>query len=338
LSSDEEEQHVLMLWPRSWLFLSLFTSALVLSQPANSAEQSDVPLRIESRVKSKSAQVGEPFSVEVLVTHAPNQRYEMNAAQDVGEFDVRGIERHRTDGPGSSTTAFEVSMAAFQLGQQTTPTLKLTLAASGTTTEQTIDVAGKEIDIVSSLPANADEKGENLFDVRSPEALWVRTYRAVYALFVLLALAACAYAVYRYVKRPRAAKALAEVPLLPLHIRATNALDALAQRQLPQQNRGREFYFQLSEILRGYLGERYGFEALESTTPELLAALGRRATPGLPFERLADFAHESDFVRYAKDEPRVEQCHQALQLSYLVVQQTTQVSRAEPEAAKSGIS
>ena len=44
----------------------------------------------------------------------------------------------------------------------------------------------------------------------------------------------------------------------------------LEEAQLWQNNQAKQYYFRLSEIIREYLESRYGFLALESTTPEVL--------------------------------------------------------------------
>jgi hypothetical protein len=100
------------------------------------------------------------------------------------------------------------------------------------------------------------------------------------------------------------------------------ALDALAAENLPGRGEFKAYYFRLSEIVRGYLGELYGFEALESTTPELLEALRTRLTPGLPMNELAEFAQASDFIRYAKAQPSLDDCKLHLELAYRIVHAT----------------
>ncbi len=286
------------------------------------------PIRVETKLKVGAVQLGEPFTVEVVVTHQKTQRYELSKPVDSEDFDFRGVERRRVDSGDTSTTSFDVSLAAFRLGRLKTPVWSLTVSDQQ---ESTMEVAGTEVEVKSALPPEAQKEGADLFDVRAPEALWVRTYRLIYMLLGVLLAVAVAYALYRFLTRQRAAQPVVK-PVLPLHIRTEQALDTLQKEALPKNQRGREFYFRLSEILRGYLGERYGFEALESTTPELLAALKKKATPGLAFDELASFAHASDFVRYAKNDPLETDCDAAMALAYRIVVHTTQGATAAAQA------
>ena len=90
----------------------------------------------------------------------------------------------------------------------------------------------------------------------------------------------------------------------------------------PTQGKVKDFYFRLSEILRGYLGERYGFDALECTSSELMTKLRRMPTPGLPEDRLLRFVSESDMVKYARAESSPDSCREALAFGYELLDKT----------------
>jgi len=278
-------------------------------------------LSVKTRAIQSSVQVGEVLSVEVVITHDSGQRYELKPSGDLGVFELVTSERSRRDGPESSTTTFVVKLQAFELGKQVTPPLGFEISEAAGTAVMTVD--GVEIEVVSSLPADANATGADLYDIRPPLEIPVRTWRLLYALLGLLAAGLLGWALLRYLKRPRAPVMELAKPLAPLHQRTLASLDSLAAENLPAQQRVKEFYFRLSEIMRGYLGEQYHFDARESTTPELLEALRTRTTPGLPFKELSDFAHQSDFVRYAKFDVPPDECKTALELAYRIVHGTT---------------
>lgn len=286
------------------------------------------PLRVQQRVTPAQAKLGEPFVVEIVVTHEKAQRYELPPPGDLGAFDYVSQDRQRVDGEEASTTTFTVTLQGFELGKQRTPTLELELADPAGTVK--MPVSGTEVEILSTLPPDAKDQGADFYDVRKPEELPVRTWRLLWALLIGLAVALASYALFRWLKRPRPIVTAPAKPREPAHVRARTALDALAAQNLPAQGRVKEFYFRLSEIIRGYLGELYAFDALESTTPELLEALRSRHTPGLPMEALKDFAYQSDFVRYAKQEPGPDECKGALELGYRIVHATVALATPRP--------
>ena len=80
---------------------------------------------------------------------------------------------------------------------------------------------------------------------------------------------------------------------------ALERLRALAASGMLDADDRRPFYFAVSEIVRDYLGRRYGFDALELTTAELLEKLERGG--GAPEVRVpvARWLEATDLVKYA---------------------------------------
>lgn len=304
--------------------ICLLPLAWALYAPVAAADPADgglaAPTELRARVVPDRVKLGEPFTLEVQITHDADQRYELRAPGDLGDFEYLGQQRRRVDGPARSTTVLSVKLSAFALGEHDTPALELDVVSPQG--QGTLPVPRAKVTVDSSLPPDAQDKGADLYDVRPPEEVPIRSWRLLYALAAALGLAALAWAIRKYLKRPRPVVSAPRPPPEPLHVRAMKALDALAAENLPGRGEFKAYYFRLSEIVRGYLGELYGFEALESTTPELLEALRTRLTPGLPMNELAEFAQASDFIRYAKAQPSLDDCKLHLELAYRIVHAT----------------
>jgi len=278
------------------------------------------PSAVQTRALPEKVQLGEPLTYELVLTHPRNERYELHPGSDLGAFELLGQSRSRNDGPSTAVTTFQVRLALFELGKKRIPDLTFDVFDDSGTWQWVAQ--GPEVEAVGTLPEDAQEKGEDLYDIKPNAPLAVRTYRLLWGLLVLLAAGALGYAAYRWWKRPRPVALAPPVPAEPLGVRTCKALDALRAQDLPGQRRFREFYFRLSEIVRGYLGERYAFEALECTSGELLDALRRLHTPGLPHDDFVAFVQGSDFVKFAKAEATADQCKNAIELAYRVVKQT----------------
>jgi len=281
------------------------------------------PLAVQVRATPAEVTLGDPFTIELMVTHRLDQRVELSLEDQSGDFELMGQERKRVDGPTSATTTFDVKASAFKLGPLTTPELLLTTTQDDGQTA-TLLARGAAITVVGSLPKDAEKNGADLFDIHDPKEVPIRTWRLVYALLAALAVGAAAYAFLRWWKNRALAPAPAAPPPVPLANRTLKALDELRAADLPGQGKVREFYFRLSEILRGYLGERYGFEALECTSSELLAALGRLHTPGLPMDLVTRFTEDADLARYARAPLDAGICKGSLEAAYRVVNITSQ--------------
>jgi hypothetical protein len=86
--------------------------------------------------------------------------------------------------------------------------------------------------------------------------------------------------------------------------RALNELAALLDRDLPGHNRIKDFYLELTMIVRRYIERAHGLRAPEQTTEEFLAAAGRdpRFAPAT-LERLRAFLEAADLVKFAAYRP-----------------------------------
>jgi hypothetical protein len=103
-------------------------------------------------------------------------------------------------------------------------------------------------------------------------------------------------------ERPATGVAITE-EVLPLHERVRNELLALEQERLWQQGLHKQYHSRITDLLRGYIEERYQVSALERTTDELLHAL--KVSPLAPDQhtRLANMLRLADMVKFAKAVP-----------------------------------
>jgi hypothetical protein len=291
-----------------------------MSLMASAAPSTALP-QVSVHVLPNQVQLGQPFEVEVILEHPKDRRYDLKPVAGGDDFDVLQTSRSRSDDAAGAHTNFKIRLSAFRLGALKTPAMIFEVWDGAR--QKDLEVPGTDVEIVSSLPPQADPKPAELKDVTPPMEVTVRTYRLLYALGAALLLVAAFLALRKWLKRPKPWVAPPWAPPLPLHVRVKAALDALREEQLPTQGKAKEYYFRLSEIVRGYLGERYDFEALESTSPELIDRLLQLHTPGLPIPELKDFVFESDFVRYANAPADAISCKRAIELAYRIVDVTT---------------
>jgi hypothetical protein len=137
-----------------------------------------------------------------------------------------------------------------------------------------------------------------------------------------------AWAVYRWMKRPKPVPP--PPPPRPSWEVALERLDETRHAGLLPTQRFGEFFDRVNDAVREYLGARFGFEGLESTTDETLAKLTRVPHFALPLPQVATFLQECDLVKFADVTPTLAECERALaDAEYLV--RATMPQR--PEAA-----
>lgn len=304
---------------RGWWAIALSVAQAIGLQDGG-AVQPVAPLDFTQRVIPERVRLGSPFEYELVIRHRPDQRFELRAPKDLGPFELLEQLRSRTDQATDATTSFKLKLSLFELGKKRLPDLTFEVTQPPGTGH--FVAPGIEVEGLSSLPKDADQREPTLYDIKAPEGVPIRTYRVLWGLLAVIGAGLLAYAVYRWVRRPRPPAAIEARPLEPLDVRTLAALDRLRREDLAGAGRYREFHFRLSEIVRSYLGELYRFEALECTTTELLAALRRLRTPGLSLPELQRFSDESDLVKFAKASATPEHCKQALEFADGLVRQT----------------
>jgi hypothetical protein len=111
-------------------------------------------------------------------------------------------------------------------------------------------------------------------------------------------------------------------PALPPHVKALNGLDELAEKKLWQAGELKEYWARVSEILRTYLKERYGFNALEILTGEVISYSTRFIGDEGVVESIKFILVNSDMVKFAKFETTPEENELAIEKAYSVILKT----------------
>ncbi|MBK9196654.1 MAG: hypothetical protein IPO17_17060 [Flavobacteriales bacterium] len=120
-----------------------------------------------------------------------------------------------------------------------------------------------------------------------------------------------------------------KLPGFPLHERVLLQLEALDRERVWQQGDHKSYQSRLTDLLRGYIEERYRVPALERTTDELLHEL--RVSP-LSMEQqslLANLLRLADMVKFAKALPSPQENEQMMVSAVRFIRETVPTNRAD---------
>ena len=157
-----------------------------------------------------------------------------------------------------------------------------------------------------------------------------------------------AYFGYKHFTKPKAPEP--PPPPRPPWELALERLDEVRHAGLLDAQRHAEYFDRVNDAVRGYLGARFGFDGLESTSDEILTSLTKHAggfvrvdtasdlnapTPGIPLAEVRRFLAECDLVKFANLKPSPDQCGTALTVGEHIVRSTMpfSVPGATPPAA-----
>ena len=146
---------------------------------------------------------------------------------------------------------------------------------------------------------------------RRQRETWVLARDLAYGALIGAAIvgAITAFAVWwrRRPKRP----VLPPPPRPPWEV-AMESLDQIRREHLVAQGKLAEHVDKVSDIVRVYLGSRFGFDGIESTTEEVLHALLRVPSSAVVYHKVGKLLQHSDLVKFARWMPSSEACEQVV--------------------------
>ena len=186
-----------------------------------------------------------------------------------------------------------------------------------------------------------DSTSQSIYDLKPQKTLpfqlrEIKVY-LLWGLALLLLLAAGAYALYRWLAKrgKRFGDLFKPAPPLPPHVAAIQALETLHNQKLWQNNRHKQYYSGMTDILRTYIAARWGVGALEMTSDEIIESMRGEELPDKARMDLTSILRDADLVKFAKATPDAEQNESDYLKAYYFVEETKLVEEetapAEPD-------
>ena len=159
--------------------------------------------------------------------------------------------------------------------------------------------------------------------------IWTTAKHVAIAVLIALAVGALgALMISRWLRRPK--KLPPPPPPRPPWDVALEALHDIRHAGLTREGRFAEVFDRVSDVLRRYLGDRYGYDGLESTTREALFAL-RETTPAIEdLPGIEGFMRDADLVKFARLTPSEGECLDLLARAESIVTRTMLIAPLPP--------
>ncbi len=155
-----------------------------------------------------------------------------------------------------------------------------------------------------------DTTKQKLYDIKPIfEVEKSSSYRWLWILLILLIIAGIAFLLYWFIWRKKPLTEDEEIALLPAYDRAKLALRKLDESQYLIRAEVKEYYSELTFIIRKYLDEKVYDHALESTTDELISRLNLLKEGNQidlssdTIKNLESILKRADLVKFAKSAP-----------------------------------
>lgn len=269
------------------LYVFIISSSFVLAQ--------NTP-KVTAKVDTTSIRIGEQFELKIEVNDTTNV-----IIPKLGKLTgLEIVEEDKIDTLKSRLLKRYV-LTGFDSGAYYIPQQQIFIRNQAFLTDSIlINVATVPIDTTKQkmFPIKSIQEEPYVFDDFKPYLIWV-----------LLGLLLIGLALYFILKKKNVEEQEEIIPLLPPYEEALEKLKALDHKLLWQNNKIKQYYSELTEIIREYIEKELKVPALEITSDELISYLKDfkdAETLDLSketFEKLKALLQEADLVKFAKSKP-----------------------------------
>lgn len=184
----------------------------------------------------------------------------------------------------------------------------------------------------------------NIQNIAPPKKVWERELTweevrdAIYLSFlVIFFVALLAWVVVRLAKNKPVIRIIKIKPRLPSHINAMKKIEEVkSDKSWRVDGDNKRYYTELTDILREYLYERYGVNATEMTTPEIVEHMNKVADKER-IQELREILEVADLVKFAKLTPAMNENDRNLMAAVEFIEKTKDIAeetRPQPTEKK----
>ena len=289
---------------------------------------------VSSQLDSASIQIGEQARLRLSVAQPTNLQVSIPILSDTITKGIEIVEMVKADTISLSDSRIQVNydylITSFDSGFYFIPSY--TYAAAGDTL-QTAPL-GLSVTTVTVNPETDDVKA--IKPIMDAPFYWSELFTWVgYFLLAFLGVSLIIFVLLKYVFKKKV-PFITETPqpVIPPHIVALEKLEEIKVQKIWQCGDIKVFYTQVTDVLRVYLEVRFGINAMELTSDEIMALVKKE--PGLNEVRAAlkDLLTLADLVKFAKMVPLENENERSLLIAFDVVDKTKPIEETAVENEK----
>lgn len=280
---------------------------------------------IDVAIDSAAILIGEQTTLHLTVTSDNGRSVQIVIPNDTLMAGVEVLNLSKPDSTVIENNRLlikqDILITSFDSSLYLLPPLKV---IDGTDTVYSNQVALK----VTPIPVNADKPEEfnDIKEIWKPPFVLADYYPIIYGvLFALFLICVVGYIIQRIRSKKSLIPFKKEEPKLPPYEQAIKELDEIKQQKLWQQGRNKEYYTLITDTLRKYIVDRFGVNAMEMTSGEILDILKEEEGAKTVYANLKQILQLSDYVKFAKMQPLPDENDQSMKYAYLFVDQTKRV-------------
>jgi hypothetical protein len=289
------------------LGLSVFLIGSALSGCSKAKKEPSSPITVKATVDKTTVAIGDKIKYTIFIEKDKDIEVEPSAfGQNLGNFAIKDFGSKRN-----------VSLNTYITGKTIIPKVAIKHKRKKEKDWSQIETGEVCVEVKSSL----DKAGPNIQmrDIKEPVGLPLAINKYIILAGLLLLVVLGLSAGY-FLKKNKEEKI---IPKKPAHEIAYEQLEQLREKDYIGQARIKEYYTEISDIIRRYLENRFALRAPEMTTEEFLAS-ARDAAELISEHKnlLKEFLLCCDLVKFAKYAPPLDEINSIFSSAKNFIDQT----------------
>jgi hypothetical protein len=258
--------------------------------------------------------IGDQVKLELQLTVPAHSEIQWPSFPDTLSSHIDIIEKSRIDtlgkDPEKTVLRQVLKITSFDSGYWYVPPIPFRFRSAGDTT--TFYLESKPVGLDVRVPKTDLRK--DIKPIKPPlraPITFIEMLPWLIGLILLAVIVVGAVYVYRRRKMARPILQLRTKPKLPPHLVALEALENLRVKKLWQSGRIKDYFTEMTDIIRVYIEGRFGILAMEMTTDEIMQSLKKSEADSAARNTLRETLEVADLVKFAKALPlplENEQC------------------------------
>ena len=268
----------------------------------------------KAALDSNMIMIGDQVKLELQLTVPAKSEVEWPSFPDTLSSHIDIIQKSRIDtlakDPEKIILRQILKITSFDSGYWYVPPVPFRFRSPGDTT--TFYLESKPVGLDVQIPKT--DLGKDIKPIKGPlraPVTFIELLPWLLALIALAAIVAGAVYIYRRRKMARPIIQLRTKSKLPPHIIALEALENLRLKKLWQTGKMKDYFTEMTDIIRIYIEDRFGILAMEMTTEEIMKSLKKSGADNSARKTLQETLEVADLVKFAKALPlplENEQC------------------------------
>lgn len=278
---------------------------------------------IKTSIDRSTINIGDIITYTILIEFDKDIKLELPPpGAELGQFDIKdfNITDQKSDNKDIIKKKIEYKITIYELGEFEIPTIEIGLIDKNNERHNlTTEPLLIKVEPLKRLPTDTDD----IRDLKRP--IFVPTYTIFYIIGILLFLALLYYGYQYYLKNLKKVKEEVKndkTQHIPEDELALSKIKLLGEKDYLKKMQYKNFYFELSEIIREYLNKRYNILTLERTTYEISLDLKKILPEKELLNEFLEFFNECDMVKFAKYIPTLNEIKSIIPRAINLIQKT----------------